>query len=191
MADRGDLPPDAQIRRGRDGKWVRADSVKGLKFVLKPTIDSFRVKGPDLQTGRMREVTIVAATQDEAHRIAAEAGVVTGTAHDAVTPAQHIQEQAALPAPAPTTPMKYPAMSVIVGCYRLLAVICGLAAAIGVVIGGITASNYAMIGVAVMIGSAVWGALTVVSLLALAEGISLMIDIEYALRQIRDRLPGS
>jgi hypothetical protein len=58
----------------------------------------------------------------------------------------------------------------------------------GAVVGLQAAERTGVTGYAIAGGSVVWGLLTVGSLLAVAEGIRLMTDIGYTLRQIRDRL---
>lgn len=123
-----------------------------------------------------------------------------------VTPASQVQPQVhlvtmppAAPDDHPTTenysaPAKYPALAALAGWYRFLAVVSGLAAAAGVTFGAILANQIngsAGPGIVVMGGSVVWGVLSVVCLLALAEGIGLMRDVELTLREIRDRLPSS
>ena len=88
-------------------------------------------------------------------------------------------------------PSKYPAMAVLSGWYKSLAVVCALASIVGVGYGLTLIDRNGAVGFVIVIGTLVWGALTVVSLLAFAEGIRLMIDIELALRQIRDRITES
>jgi len=94
LADRGELSPSDHIRRGKDGEWIRADSVKGLKFTERPRTTAYTVKGTDRQTGRTRELVIVAASEEESFRRAAESGIVTGTPQDAEVAKELADQQA-------------------------------------------------------------------------------------------------
>lgn len=87
---------------------------------------------------------------------------------------------------------RYPAILALSAWCRSLAYICGGAGFVGVVIGLVMiAENRQRFaeGLAVALGSAFLGAATVVSLLAYAEGMVLMIDIEATLRRIARRPP--
>jgi hypothetical protein len=146
----------------------------------------FRVRGVDRVSGRAVKPLVVEAP-DERSALSAAAGA--GMLVEGV--------EALPPPPPPPPPMpvaptnKYPAMAVLAGWYRFLAVVCGIAAVAGVIAGLAAVEKNTGLGLALIAGSVVWGALAVVSLVALAEGIGLMTDIEATLRQIRDRLPRS
>ena len=94
LAGDGQLPPDAQVRRSKNGEWVRADAVKGLRFAPKPTVSSFRIKGRDRHSGQMREAVIVAASEEDAYRRAAHMGIVTGTVYDTEVLKESAEQQA-------------------------------------------------------------------------------------------------
>jgi hypothetical protein len=189
MVKAGILPPEGMLRRGVDGIWVRADSVGGLKFEQKVVANTFRIIGPDRKSGKSREILITAESQDQANRLAAEAGIVTGTAHDAEVAFLEAQKQLGEQVVTVTQNRKYPNLSLVANLYRYLAVVCVLAAGVGVVAGIVQANRNQDVSVVIVIMSLFGGVLSTISMLALAEGIELMVDIEDNLRQIRDKLP--
>jgi hypothetical protein len=83
----------------------------------------------------------------------------------------------------------YPALDGLLGWYRTLAVLNGVAAVILVIVGIATLGQQVRAALLLIVGGGVYGAVSVVTLLAAAEGIRLMIDVVANLRDIRDRLP--
>jgi hypothetical protein len=83
---------------------------------------------------------------------------------------------------------RYPALEALAGWYAFLAVVSGIAAAIGCLLGVRAAVRDTAAGVTAILVSLVAGAVSVVTLLAFAEGIKLAIDVATDLRDIRERL---
>jgi hypothetical protein len=85
----------------------------------------------------------------------------------------------------------YPALDALTGWYRTLAVLNGVAAVVLVIVGVSISTQNGQGALLLIVGGALYGAVSVVTLLAAAEGIKLMIDVVANLRDIRDRLPPS
>ncbi len=96
--------------------------------------------------------------------------------------------------PADTSPFprqRYPMLRTIATLARVFAGLCGLVAVVAAVYGLYLAATGNRIdiffAVSTMTGAGVWGVVTVIGFLVLAEGISLAIDVEHTLREIRDQ----
>jgi len=76
---------------------------------------------------------------------------------------------------------KYPALRIISQIYRVLAVLSGIVAFFGMIVGFSMFQDYGgnVAGGAVFIGSIVLGSIAVVTLLAFSEGINVFVDIEH------------
>jgi hypothetical protein len=74
------------------------------------------------------------------------------------------------------------------GWYTFLAVVSGIAAGVGCILGLVAALRDTAAGIIAIVVSLVLGAISVVTLLAFAEGIRLAIDLASDVREIRDRL---
>jgi predicted nucleic acid-binding Zn-ribbon protein len=75
--------------------------------------------------------------------------------------------------------LRYPALRVIAGIYRVLAWFVAILAAIGVFVGLTNLEGYrASFGILLLLGSLIGGAIGFVTLLAASEGIKVFIDIE-------------
>ena len=103
------------------------------------------------------------------------------------------------PAPIPessairTRESNYPALSIVATCYHVLAILAGIVTLFMAVTGVAGLLEGGITGVALLslIINLVGGAVAVVTLLAVGEGIRLMIDIVGTLRQIRDEMRGT
>lgn len=71
--------------------------------------------------------------------------------------------------------IRYPALRVIAGIYRGIAVLAGIAAIVILFIGFMKLNSY---GLMLILGSIFGGAITVITCLATAEGIKVFLDIE-------------
>jgi hypothetical protein len=84
---------------------------------------------------------------------------------------------------------RYPALHMLAVWYTMLAFVAGIVAAIGCIYLGIVVLNRdAASGTTMLLTFMVGGAVSVITLLAIAEGIKLAIDVAADLREIRDRL---
>ena len=88
----------------------------------------------------------------------------------------------------PIERVRYPALSRIAGVYRFLAVIWGLAGAVWVIVGLSKAADSPWEGWVIVVGALLIGILSVVTYLAIAEGVQLGIDIEKNTRSTVDLL---
>jgi uncharacterized membrane protein (DUF441 family) len=73
--------------------------------------------------------------------------------------------------------------------YKVVAVVNGVAAACAAQTGLKILESNPGVGWGLVVGSAAWGLLSVITALAFAQGLWLIIDMEATLREIRDRLP--
>jgi hypothetical protein len=83
---------------------------------------------------------------------------------------------------------KYSALQTLAGWYVALAVLSGIGAGIGCLLGIVVATRDGTVGSTMIITFLIAGAISVVALLAFAEGIRLAIDIATDLKEIRDQL---
>lgn len=76
--------------------------------------------------------------------------------------------------------IRYPALRVIAGIYRGIAVLAGIAAIVILFIGFMKLDSYGdeAFGLMLILGSIFGGAITVITCLATAEGIKVFLDIE-------------
>jgi len=83
---------------------------------------------------------------------------------------------------------RYSALQVLAGWFTILAVVNGIAAAIGCIGGMVVLGRDKGSGAAMIITCLIGGAIAVITLLAFAEGIKLAIDVATDLRELRDRM---
>jgi hypothetical protein len=145
----------------------------------------YRIKGVDRTTGKPSEpITVAAIDERSALAIAQGQGILPESCEVVRGPAHRTSE------PRFSPESKYPALTTLAKCYQSLAIICGAVAAV-TALGGLAvvgSENFGSALILVLVCIA-WGLVSVITLLAISEGIRLMIDIEDVLRQIRERLP--
>lgn len=148
----------------------------------------FKIHGLDAR-GKKREISIDASDEEEARQRAHEMGIVTME----IMPLAP-RSPSARPggrtgtAGSPQTSSGFPALRALSGWYRVAAVLSGTAAVIMVLIGLTLFSTNGAAASAVIGCAIVFGIVSVISLLALSEGILLMLSVEKTLREIRERI---
>jgi hypothetical protein len=153
----------------------------------------YRVRGVDRQNGReVRPLIVEADTEDAALAEASRRGMLVHGVEQ-LPPADPLFSQSGQRQSAPVIPQssqsKYPALDALSTSYIVVAFIICIAAIGGVWAGFEMNATHPTSGMPVIILSIIFGVLSVITSLACAEGIRLMVDVEETLRQIRDRLP--
>ncbi len=159
----------------------------------------YKVRGVDRQTGKKLSPLVIEAENEEAaleyadrqgFRIEqiAEAGSSVWSHVDAKV-FSHRPLTSGKRKPQVQDEGKYESLKYLSALYRLAASFIGFAACFAAIAGLFIFSSSPPTAIAVIVGSIIFGVLFVITLLASAEGIRLMIDIAANLREIRDRLP--
>jgi len=148
----------------------------------------YNVQGVDEATGKPRSVVVEAESAGEAMTLARAEGV---------RPRSVAAESPTASAPAggrpdwpPANARGYPALRVLAVWYRIIAFLSAGVALVATIWGLRLMGDPGTreLGVLVVLAAVVWGAVSFVTLLALAEGIQLALDMASDLKEIRDDL---